>query len=1315
MGQCAIIPKVKNKENQIVDSKLFKDLLDYTGDRGTTVLTYVWAVGKDFSTSQHTNKYDENGQPTVDFLHSKFDLTKLVDEKKLISQMEKKSGMMKSNGDEVIFLSEQKAFETAKKFNTTSPFKGEYQAFTKKIYTGDRGKEVVAWKTRVEKRGTLFSLQSKQQEVNDKLNEKIRTILGKFGITTGALTELEKRMQVNGVMDTSKIADGLTDLIRLADGIRGEQALPEEFAHFVYETLQDTPIAKRLLDTIIEYGLTKEILGDSFDKYNSLYEGNPVTLAKEAIGKLLAKHLLTGEAIPNTRYKNLLTRIIEAFKRLFNGSGAFAKDILSAREEVNKSVAGLSTSIMSGQLDKEISEGINSLKPEKLFSVTERVENSKKLLQNIIDTEEKRIKIYENNKKDNVAFTSRQRGLISELQSKLSKEKEIEGIYHFLDHTLTELTKVNDRLKELRKDPGYLDKINESASVIRDASNYVSAYGSILVDLQKELREAEIEGDERYEAQVRARLNEVNELLTRFSSDFITLGKPLIVRFLQPFMGDAKHILMNGKKVTLEDVLNKADSDIGFFDRWVMAMADSKDPLLRLLDLGVKKAHSNSRVRAIELSKQLQEALMKLEQAGHKTTDWMLKKDSEGNKTGYFISELDVQAYLKAEKEEMNRLKALHTREDGTFNAAQYAIGRHAWLANNREVVDGKYKIKASIYGDPIFHSLTAAQREYYNEVMRIKEEMDSFLPSKYGKNLLAPQIRKDMVERVKSASSVSNASSALVEGFKDAFKRRENEDAYGHAHLDFKENQLEFLPIYYTKSLDNPNDISDDITSSMIAYATMAIDFDEMNKIVDILELTRDAIRERQVVQTKNGKPIIEKIRTTGRDIENTLTKQGQKTAIMQKVDDFFASQVYGRYMKDEGTFGKVIDNINKYTAVTNLGLNVMAGISNPINATIMTNIEVAAGEFFSAKDLVKADKHYTVGIPALVSQLGSRIQTNKLALFNEYLNSIQGHTDKKLKNMDMDKKFSARMLNLDNLTFLMECGEHWIQTRTALAIAEQTKMKGPDGTVVSLYDAMEVSNGRIKIKDGYTKEDGSEFTEEDRFKLENKITTINRKLNGTYNKADKAAVQQMALGRAAFLFRNWMVDAYNRRFQDSRYDFSLESEYEGYYKTSYNFAKGLVKDLKHLSIEMVKENWSELSNHQKSNFKRAITEVAHFLAITIALGAVKWSDDKDRPWLEKMTEYQLRRMQTEIGSLIPNPTMFQQGMKLLQSPSAGVDAVNKVMNLFKVTTWFDELESGPYKGDIKLEKYLLDITPYKGIKRALHPEEGIDFLKTQ
>ena len=58
-------------------------------------------------------------------------------------------------------------------------------------------------------------------------------------------------------------------------------------------------------------------MGEDYDTYNTLYHGDEFKLAKEAAGKLLAKHLLQGGDIPSKPYKNLLQRVIQAVKGFF--------------------------------------------------------------------------------------------------------------------------------------------------------------------------------------------------------------------------------------------------------------------------------------------------------------------------------------------------------------------------------------------------------------------------------------------------------------------------------------------------------------------------------------------------------------------------------------------------------------------------------------------------------------------------------------------------------------------------------------------------------------------------------------------------------------------------------------------------------------------------------------------------------------------------------------------------------------------------------------------------------------------------------------
>jgi len=52
------------------------------------------------------------------------------------------------------------------------------------------------------------------------------------------------------------------------------------------------------------------------------------------------------------------------------------------------------------------------------------------------------------------------------------------------------------------------------------------------------------------------------------------------------------------------------------------------------------------------------------------------------------------------------------------------------------------------------------------------------------------------------------------------------------------------------------------------------------------------------------------------------------------------------------------------------------------------MANIEAAAGQYFNASSLAKADKTFFSMLPSYMSELGGRNKTNFLSLFDELFN---------------------------------------------------------------------------------------------------------------------------------------------------------------------------------------------------------------------------------------------------------------------------------------------------------------------------------------
>ena len=1340
---CAIIPQVRNNKGQVVDSKLFKGLLAYTGNnRSEATRLYLITKSSEFIKNWNPRlTLDENNEPTLRSLLQKTNISDVIPESKVLERLNREIGYYKKGMDKpALWVNNdenyQKLLQKAISFNQTSDFRDDYVAKIIKIQDTESPRIFIGVK--VEKRNRLNSIDADKMAYNANLNNRLRDILAANGIAVGALTDLEKRMGINGVTDfdvARTAANGMIEMIRLANGIEGEKALPEEFAHFAIEAMGESPLINRLINNLSSSGLISEILGDEYETYDTLYKGDTVKLAKEAAGKLLAKHLLKSEPIGQKPYKNLLERVISAIKSFFKTMNA--SQIQKAMYEADKDFGRLARDILNGRMDEEINVGnINS--SGLFYQTNERVQRDRKLLQDIMNNELKRLKIYEK-RNPNSQFSANQRLLIDRLELELADNNEVEGIYAFLDNALEGLQKVSNRLEVLRNTPA--TNANERASVLRDVRNYMYSYKNIIDDIRKALVDEERYTDNRYGQRVRVALDNASILIGDLFVKYNDVSMPLFVDFIKPFVGENIMIpfgKFKGKVIKAEDLVKMADEDISFFDRWLDSMADSSDYMLKVMDQAVKKSKEQARLRTIDVMKQLQAATIKLEKAGIKDTDWMFERDSKGNLSGNYISEINQALFKEKVREMFKSLNEKYGKNPVGENAEKYKKERQAWFDTNMEIVNGKKVPKMSIYGNKQYQRLNAAQKEYYDTVMNIKSQLDSYLPEKYTTLTNAVKIRKDLLERVKSSDDVKSGTKQIWESIKDEFIRRTDDVDFGDRATvkDFEGNEVQTLPIYFTKLKEgeSANDLSTDIVSTLTAYAAMANDFDEMNKVIDVLELGRDLLRERQITQTQGGKPLVEKFKAVGRKVESVLTKEGEATRFVQRLNDFFEMQVYGRYMADEGTFGKtnidkgkVANFVNRVTSMNNLALNVLSGISNVATGTVMMRIESFAGEFFNEKNTITADRIYGQSLPEYLAEIGSRVKTSKLALWDELFNVMQEY-EQDVREVNFDRKsWFSRMFNTSTLFFMNNAGEHWMQNRTSLALADAYKMKAPDGKIVSLWDAMEVvpidknnkkAGAKLQLKQGYTKADGSAFTQDDIIKFSRKSAAINQRMHGIYNKADRSAIQRLAIGRMGMMFRKWIKPSLNRRFKSATYNYDLDTWTEGYYRTSGRFLLQLARDLRETQFNLA-ARWNELTPTEKANIRRALTETGHFLAVMAIIGLIEWSDDKDRPWLVRMAEYQARRLYTELGTMIPGKSMITEGLRIIKSPAAGINTIENMLDLTKLLNpwnYMDELQSGRYEGHSTAYKSFFEspiIPMNRTIYRGLHPETGIPFFK--
>ena len=284
---CSIIPKVKNREGKIVDSRLFKSLLSYSNNREDAVRLYLITKSDKFIKEWNPRlTLDDNGEPTLSSLFKKTNISDVIPTAKVIEKLNRDIGYYKRGQDRpALWINNSENYNKLKQkaiaFNMNSEFKDDYVANIIKIQDTESPRVFIGVK--VEKRNKLNSMNASKMEYNERLNSRLRDILEEHGISIGVLTSLEERMGVNGVTDfdvAKTAATGMVQLIRLANGIKGEKALPEEFAHFALEALGSSPLVERLINNIAANNLEKEITGEDYDTYDTLYDGDKAKLAK---------------------------------------------------------------------------------------------------------------------------------------------------------------------------------------------------------------------------------------------------------------------------------------------------------------------------------------------------------------------------------------------------------------------------------------------------------------------------------------------------------------------------------------------------------------------------------------------------------------------------------------------------------------------------------------------------------------------------------------------------------------------------------------------------------------------------------------------------------------------------------------------------------------------------------------------------------------------------------------------------------------------------------------------------------------------------
>lgn len=1199
--------------------------------------------------------------------------------------------------------------ESAYQFNTTNPQRDDFVATVE--YVGD-GRINVLVQPKTPEAVERF----KEQYSTQKLNDRLASIFQPLGITVGSLSQAEVNAGRVGLTDFSvarDIANGFVSMIKVANNMEGAAHLTEEFAHLIVGTFRNEPLVQRAINALLDHdGSIQEILGDDYEDTVNFYNGDMELVAEEAVGHILQKNLSNDAENVKTPVPSLFKRMIDWIVRKFQGYKV--DDVQAAIDNVDTLMSSLAEDILNGT--RQITqEDIKASQREAQFNaLSDRIDRNIEILRNAAKTETKRYKITKASRKKGAAET-----LVNTILQYTAEDADtVEGLFHYAKHALGELRNLEAQFQ-------MADSMTpkQKFGFLRSVRMYTQSYGSFIKALNDAIIEDESEDDNMFLQEfelngelvnIQEILKELNNLSNQLAGRYTRMAMPAFAEFLKPFMGEEIVVPFGkyaGTKMSVESLLSEAQSDISLMDRWLDSMADSADMLLQLFDAAVKKAKDTARLQTLDDIREIQKFREKAEGMGITDFDWMFERDDEGHKSGNYISEVNFAQFEKDLREFEAGLEEKYGRNPAGEEAVLKMVERNDWLKTHAISMFGTPQPNPAMYRNRAYDRLTENQKTILSEFLALKDKFDAKLPKTRVARNKAIQMRKASSQRLwESMTSPTTIFQNIKESITSSILEKEDDDQiFGNARAekgltDFAGNEFMTLPVLFTNRLQNPDELTDDVVGSLMSYAYMANQYEQMDNIIDPLEVGRTLVtEERKVRKTRGGNPLIEKFSALDVDVANKIFTS--RSNIEDKLNDFFESQVYGKYLKDEGTFdvlGKKV-SVNKLTSVilkgsslAQLGFNWLANLANVATGLGMQNIEAAAGQFFGPKELAKADAAYAKALGPMMAELGSRTKTNKLSLFFE-LFDVKQNFGSNIKNQK--KNWLQRLFGAEIAFLGQDAGDHWLYGRTAIAMAMRQKVL-LDGKEMSLWDALQVEgvNGSSTIKQLNYKDitdlEGNPF---DVAKFSRKVAHINQTCFGIYNDDDANAANRVAMGRLLQQYRKWMKIQYNRRFQAAQGNLATDSWEEGYYRTVGRMLNQWIRGGVQLS-----EQWDNMTTEERANIKRAITEMVQFFAVWALANWIEWPDDKKRPWALKLAEYSSKRLAHELGGLAPSTIMPQELLKTVKSPIPATTVVQNSFNLINSaidpTDWIDEIQSGPYKGMSTLEKNILK-APIPGV----------------
>lgn len=797
--------------------------------------------------------------------------------------------------------------------------------------------------------------------------------------------------------------------------------------------------------------------------------------------------------------------------------------------------------------------------------------------------------------------------------------------------------------------------------------------------------------------------------------------------------------------------------DIGQVSTWLLDPKSINNPIMALAVKMLDKADFNAKQKFLDHLQKGYNVFKEFYNESNKSNnqqklyddlieDEVTLVDGELKKTGeksqHYVSE-----YF-SEYENQRRIMFQKASEADSVAKRRSIIV--SWFKDNTITIDSddeRISYPKPKWKNPQFKKLESLKKtptwNLYNFILETNKLADELVPDHAKLKNRLPGLRKTSLENI-TETGITNL---IKENLTDKFKKKLDDTSEGEVIIDEFQKVLvneegkerQYVPIHLRNRLEK-KDQSFDVMSLTLSNLFVALNYDEKATIQPDLELLKDLISQTDISKTSGVGNILKINAATEKD----LTMKGKDSNLFKALTSVIEDRLYGIHTVDAGEIAGV--NINKlagsiigWSSDVMLVGNWMASTVNILQGKINTWVEGVGGDIIKRENIRAAETKYWKDSVNWTADIGSLRPSSLTNLLGEYFDTYGDFSS-------LDQRFSDNsrlkgVLKSDSLHGLTTVGEHYIQSTLTYSILDSIKIVDTESSLIDAYEVSE--EGKIQLKKEFKDKKVNirgqiKPIEDIQFEVSRLVRKMVADLNGEYGDNNQSMAQRYAIGKLAFNMRKWIIKGTLKRWrgvasatktkeelkpEDIFYSDELAEDQEGNYVSAIRFISTLIKTKDKLSFELLSINWNELTDAEKANIKKAVTELTLIMAAMIASNLLRGmagdEPDKDKKKQLYLAAFFTRRVYQDLA-FYANPFEVP---RLLRSPAASVSMLENTGKLLTQATHdlfhleFERYKNKPHKGDTKLWKDFKQILPFpfsviKQYERYDNIKSSVDFL---